>query len=419
METRRIAVIGSGGREHALVWKLGRELGEENVFCLPGNGGIPNSRPVDVSDFEAVKNFCEQHEIKWIFTGPEQYLAHGIKNYFRATDIHVFGPDKDAARLEASKVFAKNFMEKYGVSTAGFKSFKRPEDAAALIREKKGECVIKYDGLAGGKGVFVCSSEEEAWQVLENLKNKYGNTFAFLVEDKLSGDELSVIGFTDGKTIKLLPYSQDHKQLYDGDKGPNTGGMGAYCPVKIPARLDRKIKEKIVEPTMKGIRAEKLIYDGVIYFGIMVMEGEPYLLEYNVRFGDPETEVLLPALQTDFSLILQKIREKKLEEIHIKNLDDYWVDVVLVSGGYPGKYETGYEIKFPSHIPEDVLIFHAGTKKGGKNFYTAGGRVLNVVGRGKTLAEAREKAYSVAEKIHFKNKFYRKDIGLRENQAFK
>ncbi len=412
----KVAIIGGGGREHSLWWKWASELGEQNVYCLPGNGGIPNSHPVNVSDFEKIKDFCLNHHINLIFVGPEQPLSAGIVDYFKGSSIQIIGPSKEGAKLESSKILAKEFMKKYGVSTAGFQAFHRPEEAFELIKEKKGKVVIKYDGLAGGKGVFVCDSEEEAYQALESLQQKYGETFLFLIEEKLKGDELSVIAFTDGNAMKLLTYSQDHKQLYEGDKGPNTGGMGAYTPVKIKPELDEKIKKKIVEPTLAGIRTEKMNYKGVLYFGIMISDGEPFLLEYNVRFGDPETQVLLPALKTSLWEISKAVLNESLKEMDFEFENDYLVDVVLASEGYPGKYETGFEIKGLENIPADVLVFHAGTRKEGNKYFTSGGRVLNVVGRGKTLEEARTKVYAAIEKISFPGMYFRKDIGLRENK---
>ncbi len=413
---RKVAIIGGGGREHALWWKFASELGQENVYCLPGNGGIPNSHPVHVSDFEKIKDFCLHHHINLIFVGPEQPLSEGIVDYFQGSSIQIIGPSRDGAKLESSKILAKEFMKKYDVSTAEFQAFSRPEEAFELIKEKKGKVVIKYDGLAGGKGVFVCDSEEEAFQALKNLQQKYGPEFPFLIEEKLKGDELSVIAFTDGNAMKLLTYSQDHKQLYEGDKGPNTGGMGAYTPVKIKPELDEKIKKKIVEPTLLGLRSEDMEYKGFLYFGIMVSGGEPYLLEYNVRFGDPETQVLLPALKTSIWKISDAILNDSLPEIDFEFENDYFVDVVLASEGYPGKYKTGFEIKGLENISADVLVFHAGTRKEGNKYFTSGGRVLNVVGRGKTLEEARQKAYSAVEKISFPGMYFRKDIGLRENK---
>ncbi|MCK5169006.1 MAG: phosphoribosylamine--glycine ligase, partial [Bacteroidales bacterium] len=262
-----LLLLGSGGREHALAWKIAQTMTWDNVFTLPGNGGIQNSHLVNVNDFEEVERFCMYNNIEMIFVGPEQPLAAGIVDFFKGKNIKVFGPDKQAAQLEASKIFSKEFMLKHGVSTAGYQSFHKISDAKYYVAQKLGDCVIKFDGLAAGKGVFVCSSSEEANEALHELNNQYANDVRLLVEDKIRGDEISIIGFTDGKTIKLLQASQDHKQLLESDKGPNTGGMGAYSPISgLGDALMQKIREKIVEPTLKGIQAEQFNYKGVIYF---------------------------------------------------------------------------------------------------------------------------------------------------------
>ena len=415
----KTAIIGSGGREHALAWKFAQTLSWENVFTLPGNGGIPNSHSVNVNDFEEVERFCMYNSIDMIFVGPEQPLAAGIVDYFREKGIKVFGPDKHSAKLEASKIFAKQFMQRYGIATAGFEIFSNINDAKYTIAKKLGDLVIKFDGLAAGKGVFVCSNMDEANEALQELKTAYGNEVDFIIEDKIEGDEISIIGFMDGKTIKLLQTSQDHKQLLDGDKGPNTGGMGAYSPISgISDELMSKIQDKIVNPTLKGIQSEQMDYKGMIYFGIMVKDAEPYLLEYNARFGDPETEVLLPALKNNLYEVVDACLSNKLENITFEFKEDYFADVVLVSGGYPKAYEKGYEITGLEDVEKDTLIFHAGTKKEDGKILTNGGRVINVVCKGKTLNEALEKAYNEATKINFKNMFYRKDIGKRVNKYF-
>jgi len=416
VKRKKIAILGSGGREHALAWKFAQSLGEKNVFVLPGNAGIPNSFPVDPLDFGKVKTFCEENEIDFVFVGPEQPLSEGIVDFFKNTNIKILGPDKKAAQLESSKIFAKNFMKKYGVSTASFQVFNTIKEAIPIIRQKKGNLVIKFDGLAGGKGVFVCSNEEEAFKALNKLKEKYGENVAFIIEDKIPGDEVSIIAFTDGKSIKALQSSQDHKQLLEGDKGPNTGGMGAYSPVVLSEHLKRKIQEKIITPTLDGIKKESFNYKGILYFGIMVKNSEPYLLEYNVRFGDPETEVLLPALENDLYELTEACYNQNLDKIDLKFKPGYFIDIVLVSGGYPISYEKGKEITGLEHSEDTVLLFHAGTKKEKNKYYTAGGRVLNIVAQGDSLEEAFNKAYNTAQKIHFVGKFFRKDIGMRRNK---
>lgn len=409
----KIAIIGSGGREHALAWKLAKDLGEQAVYALPGNGGIPNSHPIDISDFEAIQTFCEANDITYIFVGPEVPLADGIVDYFNQTTIKALGPCKDAARLEGSKIFSKNFMKKYGVATAAFHTFSEVSEAEEIVHEMDGDLVIKYDGLAAGKGVFVCDNVQEALDALNEMRAQYGEECPFLIEDKIVGDEISIIGFTDGQNIQLLLPSQDHKQLNDGDTGPNTGGMGVMCPVPFwNDDLAQEIDEKIVQPTLKGIQAEKMNYKGVIYFGIMMGENGPELLEYNVRFGDPETEVLLPSLKTDLSKIVKACLNGTLGELTLEFEDGFFVDVVQVSGGYPKSYQKGYEIHGLSEV-NDAIVFHAGTKVQEGKIVTNGGRVLNIVAQGETLDAAIQKAYEECKKVSFKDNFYRKDIGQR------
>ena len=414
---KKVAIIGSGGREHALAWKFAQTLTWENVFTLPGNGGIPNSRSVNIADFEEVERFCMYNSVDMIFVGPEQPLAGGIVDYFKNKNIKIFGPDKQGAKLEASKIFAKQFMQKYGIATADFEIYNNVNDAKYTVAKKLGNLVIKFDGLAAGKGVFVCSSIYEANAALQELEKAYGANVNFIIEDKIPGDEISIIGFTDGKSIKLLQPSQDHKQLLDGDKGPNTGGMGAYSPIEgISDELMQKIHNKIVTPTLKGIQSEQFDYKGIIYFGIMVKSGEPYLLEYNVRLGDPETEVLLPALKNDLYEVIEACLSNTLETITFEFEEDFFADVVLVSGGYPKEYQKGYVINGLEKISEDTLIFHSGTKKEAGIILTNGGRVLNIVARGKTLNKALDNAYEEVNKIYFKKMFFREDIGKRKNK---
>ena len=414
----KIAVIGSGGREHAIAWKLSQSKSVEDVYVIPGNGGTENNIALNPNDFKAVETFCRDKRIDLIFVGPEDPLANGIVDYFRDKGIKIFGPCKGAAQLEGSKIRAKRFMKKYGVATADFWMEEEGDDIEKIIQNYNGDIVIKYDGLAAGKGVFVCSSVKEAMDALNEIKKRYGESASFIVEQKISGQELSIIGFTDGRDIKLLLPSQDHKPAYDGDKGPNTGGMGAYCPVPFCNHtILEDIQKKIVAPTLKGIQAEQLDYKGVIYFGIMMAQTGPMLLEYNVRFGDPETEVILPALKSDLPELVLSCLEGTLSSFEMEFHEGYFVDVVLASGGYPGSYEKNKIIKGLDALPADVLVFHAGTKKDNGKILTSGGRVLNVVGQGNDLKSAIEKAYANLEKIAFDHMFYRKDIGKKGIQS--
>ncbi len=410
----KIAVLGSGGREHALAWKLAQSVGRENIFCLPGNGGTWNNVSIAPNDFQAVETFCLENDIELIVVGPEDPLANGVVDFFKNKKIRVFGPDRRAAQLESSKIFAKKFMKKYGVATADFWMLEDGDDIEQVIDQLGGQLVIKYDGLAAGKGVFVCNSAQEAYEALQKLKRRYGDTAPFFIEQKFSGQELSIIGITDGRHFKLLLPSQDHKPAFDGDRGPNTGGMGAYCPVPFCTdQILQQVQEQIVQPTLQGLQQEQLDYHGVIYFGLMITEQGPKLLEYNVRFGDPETEVILPALKSDLLELIEASLDETLEAVELTFNDGYFVDVVLASGGYPGSYEKGKLITGLEKLPDDVLVFHAGTRKEDGKLLTAGGRVLNVVAHDATLAGAIEQAYNAVQKIHFENMFYRKDIAQK------
>jgi phosphoribosylamine--glycine ligase len=412
----KIAVLGSGGREHAIVWKLAQSVPQENIYALPGNGGIPNSVAIDASDFDAVNAFCQEKGIELIVVGPEALLAEGVVDYFAGSGIKVFGPSQRAARLESSKIWSKQFMRKYGVATADFKVFENPDDAKPYIRELRGNLVIKFDGLAAGKGVYVCSSEGEAFDALDDLVNTHGQDARFLIEEKLIGAEISIIGFTDGHHFKMLLPSQDHKALLDGDKGPNTGGMGAFCPVPFcDDALMEKIMTSAVNPTLRGIQAEGLDYKGVVYFGLMITEEGPQLLEYNVRLGDPEAEVILPSMKSDLLELMLSCLNGTLSEYTMEYHDGYFVDVVLVSGGYPKSYTKGYEITGLDAVSDDTLVFHAGTALKDGKIVNNGGRVLNIVAHGNDLVATIAKVYEECPKVTFQDVFYRKDIGQREN----
>lgn len=410
----KIAVIGSGGREHAIAWKLSTHTNPDDIWVIPGNGGTKNNVPLNMSDFKEVKRFCLQRGIELVVVGPEQPLVDGIVNYFQDTDVKVFGPDKKAARLEGSKIWAKQFMQKYDVATANFWLFKNESETRDFIASMNGDLVIKYDGLAAGKGVFVCSSIAEAHRALDEIKRSYGSTARFLIERKLKGQEISIIGITDGQHIKMLLPSQDHKPIYNGDRGPNTGGMGAYSPVPFcDDALMNAIIKKAVEPTLEGIRAEKLNFRGVIYFGLMITEDGPKVLEYNVRLGDPETEVIFPALKSELLQLVLSSFNGTLKDFPIEFNAGYYVDVVLASGGYPGSYEKDYQITGFDKLNSDTMVFHAGTRKVENKIVTAGGRVLNIVTRGNDLESAIDNAYSECKKIHFEKMYYRTDIGMK------
>ncbi len=415
----KVAVIGSGGREHAITWKISQSDICEKVYTIPGNGGTPNNVPLDIMDFKSIRDFCEKKGVDLLIVGPEVPLAAGITDYFLGSTVKVFGPDQRGAILESSKIQAKKFMQKYDVASAEFKEFILRTDQDKIesyIKELNGKVVVKYDGLAAGKGVFVCDQSAQALEAIEQIKSIYGLDSEVLIEEKLTGVELSIIGITDGKTIKLLLPSQDHKQLLDQDRGPNTGGMGAYCPVPFcDQTLMEQIKQTIIDPTIKGIDKEGFHYIGVVYFGLMITATGPKVLEYNVRLGDPETEVILPALKSDLLEVMNSSFNGTLSKYELEFHQDYFLDVVLVAGGYPGNYKKGLEIS--GLQTTDSLIFHAGTRSENGKIYTNGGRVLNVVGRGKTLHEAIVNTYSNLNKIRFKDVYYRRDIGKRNNRV--
>jgi phosphoribosylamine--glycine ligase len=410
----KIAIIGSGGREHAIAWKLAQNAGWENIFVLPGNAGIPRSFSANINDFQVLEKFCRTENIGLIVVGPEQPLANGIVDYFRKTDVKILGPSKDAAIMEGSKIFAKEFMRRHGVATSDFEVFSNVSSALPYIRSKNGDCVIKYDGLAAGKGVFVCNNIQEADAAMTEFRETYGEEANFIVEDKIVGDEISIIGLTDGKTIRLLPPAQDHKQVYDNDLGPNTGGMGAFCPAPFyTEKLAAEIDQLIIQPTLRGIQKDGLDYKGFLYFGVMMDANGPKLLEYNARLGDPETEVLLPALNANLVEAVLAALDGNLENIAWDWHPGYYVDVVLTSGGYPKSFPKGFAIKGLEDVDKDTLMFYAGVKSNGKDLLTDGGRVINVVCKGATLEEAIENAYQNCNKICFEGMHYRKDIGKR------
>ncbi len=410
-----LAILGAGGREHALVWKLAQSVPQENIYTLPGNGGIPNSIALDISDFRAIEQFCREQKIELVVVGPEAPLVAGVVDYFADQEIKVFGPSQHAAQLEGSKIWSKQFMAKYGVATADFWVFEHDTEAAETrIHELEGELVIKFDGLAGGKGVYVCSSEAEAFAALDDLQRTYGASAKFLIEKKLSGSEISIIGFTDGTHIRMLMPSQDHKQLNDGDTGPNTGGMGAYCPpVFYNDALMAGIMDAVVQPTLNGLQGEQLNYKGIVYFGIMITDDGPKLLEYNVRLGDPETEVILPAMKSDLLQLILSCFDGTLADYTMEYHDGFWVDVVLTSGGYPKSYGKGYEIYGLDQVSENSLVFHAGTALQNGRLVTSGGRVLNIVAHGPDLAATIDSVYQECRKVTFQDVYYRQDIGKR------
>ncbi|HRT04301.1 MAG TPA: phosphoribosylamine--glycine ligase [Kiritimatiellia bacterium] len=408
----KIAIIGRGGREHALAWKLAQDAGAENVFCLPGNGGTANNRPIAEHDFAGIRSFCEAEGIDLVVVGPEAPLARGLVDLLAGAKIRVFGPTRAAARLESSKTWAKQFMQRHGIATAAGAFFESVRAAAEYVRTQRGGLVVKYSGLAAGKGVFVCPDPAAAPAALQEIGRRHGPNAPIVVEELLEGPEVSIMGVVSGTSIQLFPASRDHKRLLDGDRGPNTGGMGAYAPVPDvdAAQLD-EIRRTIIEPTLQGLAAEGIAYRGFLYFGLMLTAAGPKLLEYNARLGDPEAEVLLPALAGPLLPTLLASFDGTLERHPFAIKPGAVVDVVLAAGGYPNDVRAGVPIAGADAT--DALVFHAGTEIRNGALTVAGGRVLNVVAHGADLAAARRKAYAACAKIRFDGMQYRTDIGGR------
>ena len=413
-----LVLLGSGAREHALASKL-RQDGA-TVHVLPGNAGIPGSVPgISALDFPAIKAFCEERQIKLIVVGPEAPLAAGVADYFLGTDIRVFGPRRQAATLESSKVWSKDFMRRHGIATARAWSYRSDQfvEAQAQAEELRGQVVVKYDGLAAGKGVYVCGSVAEATAALAELETLHEGWFSFLLEEKLTGPEVSLIGITDGNRIRLLAPAQDHKQLLANDEGPNTGGMGAYCPVPF---LDDNwlaaIRRDIIDPTLRGLQSEPFDFLGFLYFGVMLTPDGPKLLEYNVRLGDPEAEVILPALESSLLDLITATLDGNLAQTTVRQRPGAFVGLVLASGGYPAaQFPTGFPIHGVGSQGADTQLFVGGVKPGEApgELLTSGGRVAVLVAHGPDLPTAIQLAYAEAELVYFQGKYVRPDIGQR------
>ncbi len=420
---RNILVLGSGGREHALAWKLAQGEGA-HVFIAPGNAGTAQvgvNVNLKLSDFEAIKDFCLKQNINLVVVGPEQPLVDGIVDFFKQDEalhsVKIIGPDKRGAQLEGSKAFAKDFMEKHGVPTAKCLKVSKEnlEEGWKFLESVKAPYVLKADGLAAGKGVLILNDLKEAKDELRNmLEGKFGAASATVViEEFLKGIEVSVFVLTDGEHYVLLPEAKDYKRIGDGDTGLNTGGMGAVSPVPFctPAFLER-VEERIVKPTLKGLKAEGIDYKGFIFLGLMNDGGNPYVIEYNVRMGDPETEAVMTRIEGDFADLLFACADGRLNEVFYAKSDKTAVTVMMVSGGYPEAYEKG-KVMTGLDALKEVVAFHAGTAFNAENeVVTAGGRVIALTAHGNSIEEARNKAYHEVEKVHFEDINYRHDIGL-------
>ena len=419
----KVVVLGSGGREAAIAWKIAQHHGADSVVVLPGNGGTPQSAtPIDPGDVDALAAYCRKHNVDMVIPGGETLLAADLVGRLAAAGgPPVVGPDGSAARLEGSKIWARQFMQRHGVATAGATIAANVTVARyAAEQMKQDRVVIKFDGLAAGKGVWVCNSPSDAQAALDCLELAHGSDVPVILEEMLDGDELSLIAFTDGKCVRLLQPAQDHKQAFSGDIGPNTGGMGAYCPVAwCDAKLLQTIDEQIIAPTLRGLQAEKLNYRGPLYFGLMITTAGPKLLEYNVRFGDPETQVLLPMLENDLLEIYQACYDGTLDRVELRFKSGSCVGVVLAGEGYPERSSPKTTFAEPlagGELPESVEIFHAGTQRLAGQLLGTGGRMFTVTARGETLDQARTQAYKIIDKLMVPGTRCRCDIGCRERR---
>jgi len=422
----KVLVVGSGGREHCLVWKISQSSLVDRIYCAPGNGGtslLAQNVNISAEDINGLLRFALEKNIDLTVVGPEMPLVEGIVNRFEEKKLKIFGPSRELAFLEGSKAFAKKLMKKYNVPTAAFEIFDNPDKAKGYVRAKTPPLVIKADGLAAGKGVIVCESLKEAIEAINLIMvdKKFGRSGdRIVVEDFIKGEEASILVFTDGVTIVPLVSSKDHKRIFDGDKGLNTGGMGAYSPAPLlnEASFDKVIK-KVFTPLIEGLRRDGKFYKGILYAGLMITDDEYSVLEFNVRFGDPETQAILPKLRSDLVQIMLSTVNSELKGVKLEWDEGYCLCVVLASGGYPGNYSKGKEIKGLDSLRgvNDVFAFHAGTKlfpslgSGACNFATNGGRVLDIAGLGATIKEAQDKTYRAIKNINFEKMYYRRDIG--------
>lgn len=418
-----VLLLGSGGREHAIAWKTRQSPELTKLFWAPGNAAAEEmgvAVHLDSMDFEAVEKFCLEHAIDMIIVGPEAPLVAGITDHFnnseKAAHIHIIGPDKKGALLEGSKSFAKVFMERHHIPTAKYREFTADdlEEALIYLDTIDPPFVLKADGLAAGKGVVILENRDEAKaETREMLSGKFGDASKKLViEAFLKGIEFSVFALTDGKNYVLLPEAKDYKRIGENDTGLNTGGMGAVSPVPFyNESLKRKVIERIVEPTINGLQQDGIEYKGFVFFGLIDVDGDPYVIEYNCRLGDPESEVIIPRIESDWLPLFRSLKDQTLDEHSIQFTQGYSTTVMLVSGGYPESYEKGKIIAGIDEADDDVIVFHAGTKKVNDDIVTNGGRVIALTGQGSTMDAALAKSYQAAETVDFQKKYYRRDIG--------
>ncbi len=415
-----VGVIGSGGREHAICHSLDKSKKVKKLYCFPGNAGTSNiaeNIDIDSNNFKKIKDFILEKNIELVVVGPEKPLVDGITDYLEKFGIKVFGPNKIASQLEGSKIFTKNICKKYKIPTADFGIFKNEIDAKKFLNKSKFPLVIKADNLAAGKGVYICENKKNAIQAVKEIfDGKFGKAKSVLMEEFLKGEEMSFFIISDGFTYQSFGTAQDHKRVLEGDKGKNTGGMGAYSPSRlINNELEKKILNKIINPTLKALKELNTNYIGFLYAGLMIKNNEPYLIEYNVRMGDPECQTLLPKLDTDFFEILNAVCENKLNKIKIKWTDKKSLCVVLCSKGYPDTYTKNVQIKNINKLKlkSNEYLFHASTSKKNNNIFATGGRVLNFVSVSNDYDEARKSIHNYIESLNWLDGFFRKDIGFR------
>ena len=413
----KILVVGGGGREHAICWKLSNESNVEKIYCAPGNAGISNvAECVNIgdSDIEALVQFAKENKIDLTIVGPEVPLVAGIVDEFEKENLKIFGPNKKCAQLEGSKAFSKDFMIRHNLPTAKYKEYTNLDKAIAEIDEFGYPVVIKADGLAAGKGVVIPENREDAIATLKEMMSdhKFGHAGdKIVIEEFLRGVETSILAFVDNDTILPMVSAKDHKKVFEGEKGLNTGGMGTFSPSEIYTdELSKEIQEKILDKTLEGFKKDNLDYKGILFVGLMITENGPKVLEYNVRFGDPETQSVLFRLDTDLNKIISAILDNNLKNIEIKYSKEEAICVMLTSGGYPENYEKGKVITGLENLDSDIVVFHSGTKFRGKDIVTNGGRVIGITARGNTVKEASDKVYENIKKINFEKMHYRKDI---------
>jgi len=416
----KVGIIGSGGREHSICEILKRSNNITDIYCFPGNAGtakIAKNIDINIDEYDNFKNFILDNKIDLIIVGPEKPLVDGIVNYLEKFNIKVFGPNKEASQLEGSKIFTKKLCEEYNIPTAKFGIFTNIGDAKKFLTNSNFPTVIKADNLASGKGVYICNNLHDSEIAINEIFNgKFGKADNVLIEEFLEGEEMSYFIISDGKTIKNFGTAQDHKRVLDGDKGKNTGGMGAYSPSRlINDELEKKIINKIIKPTLEGLSNMGIVYKGFLYAGLMIVKGEPFLIEYNVRMGDPECQTILPKLKTDLSQIFISCCNGKLDKINIEWINKKSLCVVLCSKGYPEEFKINVEIKNLENITlnSNNYIFHAGTLKKENKIFAVGGRVLNFVSLSENFSESKKNVYNIINNLDWKDGFFRKDIGYK------